>query len=152
MTYNYRDWSLVTTVKDKEGRTFDNTSSLLFRYKFSNDDLVKLGKPLLHPYHFHPDIVTTNIKVPLKETVKVHPQGARGDLDIQVAIVGYNPQVLASVGVPEPKSNIATPPEPFQDDEDYDYDYDEEGNFVVTTDSGIAEEISLTLETDHEID
>merc|ERR1711981_122701 len=111
-----------------------------------------MAKPLSHPYLFHPDIVTTNIKVPLKETVKVHPQGIGGDLDIQVAVVGYNPEVLASVGVPEPKSRLPTPPEPFQDDEDYDYDYDEEGNFVVTTEGGIAEEITLTLGHDHEID
>ena len=66
MTYNYRDWSIVTTLKDNEGRTFDNTSSLLFRYKFSNDDLVTIGKPIEHPYHFHPDVVTKNIKIPLK--------------------------------------------------------------------------------------
>ena len=63
-TYNYRDWTLITTVKDKEGRTFDNTSSLLFRYKFSNDDLAKVGKPLLHPYTLHP--AATKVKVPLK--------------------------------------------------------------------------------------
>ena len=171
MTYNYRDWSIVTTLKDKEGRTFDNTSSLLFRYKFSNDDLVTIGKPIEHPYHFHPDVVTKNIKIPLKgkvvncinsptlltgnpfsETVKIHPQGTKGDLDIQVAVVGYRPQVLKSVGVPEPESKFPSPPEPFKDDEDYDYDYDEEGNFVVNSESGIAEEISLTLGPDHDID
>ena len=67
-------------------------------------------------------------------------------------MLGYNPQVLASVGVPEPKSEFPPPPEPFQDDEDYDYDYDEEGNFVVTTEAGIAEEISITLAYDHDID
>ena len=69
MTYNYRDWSIVTTVKDNEGRTFDNTSSLLFNYKFSNDDLVTIGKPIEHPYHFHTDVVTKNIKIPLKGKV-----------------------------------------------------------------------------------
>ena len=66
LTYSYRDWSLVTTVKDKEGRTFDNTSSLLFRYKFSNEDMVKIGKPILQPFTLHPDVVTGSIKMPLK--------------------------------------------------------------------------------------
>ena len=45
MVYSYRDFKLVTTVKDKEGRTFDNTSSLEFRYTFSDDAMAKLGKP-----------------------------------------------------------------------------------------------------------
>lgn len=86
------------------------------------------------------------------ETVKIHPQGTKGDLDIQVAVVGYRPEVLKSVGVPTPESKFPSPPEPFKDDEDYDYDYDEEGNFVVNTESGISEEISLTLGPDHDID
>jgi len=150
LTYSYRDWSLVTTVKDKEGRTFDNTSSLLFRYKFSNEDMVKIGKPIMQPFTLHPDVVTGSIKMPLKETVKIHPQGSKGDLDIQVAVVGYKADVLNSVGVSEPQSSIPAPPDPFQD-EDYDYDYDDEGNFVVK-ESGIVEEISLTLEQDPEID
>ena len=84
------------------------------------------------------------------ETVKIHPQGSKGDLDIQVAVVGYKAEVLNSVGVSEPQSSIPAPPDPFQD-EDYDYDYDDEGNFVVK-ESGIVEEISLTLEQDPEID
>ena len=88
----------------------------------------------------------------ITETVKIHPQGTKGDLDIQVAVVGYRPQVLKSVGVHQPESKLPSPPEPFKDDEDYDYDYDEEGNFVVTSESGIAEEISLTLGPDHDID
>ena len=88
----------------------------------------------------------------LSETVKIHPQGTEGDLDIQVAVVGYRPEVLKSVGVPTPESKFPSPPEPFKDDEDYDYDYDEEGNFVVNTESGISEEISLTLGPDHDID
>ena len=65
--------------------------------------------------------------------------------------MGYQTQVLSSVGVSEPTSALPAPPEPFQD-EDYDYDYDDEGNFVVKSEAGIVEEISLTLDLDHEID
>ena len=86
------------------------------------------------------------------ESVKIHPQGAKGDLDIQVAVIGYRPEVLKSVGVTEPQSTIPAPPEPFQDEDYEDYDYDSEGNFVVNSHAGIVEEMSLTLTHDHEID
>ena len=88
------------------------------------------------------------------ETIKIHPQGIVGDLDIQVAVTGYKTEVLDSVGAPLPTETIAEAPEPFKDDdEDYDYDYDEDGNFVVgNSNQGIYEEVSLTLETDPAID
>ena len=83
------------------------------------------------------------------------PNGIIGDLDIQVAVVGYNLDVLKSVGAELPSEKIPAPPEPFKEDDDEDYDYDDEGNFIVLGSSGgggIAEEISLTLATDPQID
>ena len=87
------------------------------------------------------------------ETIKIHPHGLIGDLDVQVAVTGYKRDVLMSVGAPLPTVDIPAAPEPFQEEEDEDYDYDDDGNFIVTSSkSGISEEISLTLATDPEID
>ena len=47
MTYSYRDFKLVVTVKDKEGKTFDNTSSLQFRYTMSDESKASVGKPTI---------------------------------------------------------------------------------------------------------
>ena len=72
-----------------------------------------------------------------------------------MAVVGYNHEVLESVGAELPLEKIPAPPEPFKEDEDEDYDYDEDGNFIVLGSSGgggLAEEISLTLATDPQID
>ena len=72
-----------------------------------------------------------------------------------MAVVGYNLDVLESVGAELPEGKIPAPPEPFKEEEDEDYDYDEDGNFIVlgsTGGGGIAEEVSLTLATDPQID
>ena len=65
MTYSYRDFTIVTTVKDKEGRTFDNTSSLEFRVSLSDNEKALVGTGLKHPYSFLTG-VSTNFKNPLR--------------------------------------------------------------------------------------
>ena len=83
----------------------------------------------------------------------MHPHGIVGDLDIQVAILGYKMDVLTSAGAELPDSPVPDPGEPFSDEEDEDYDYDDEGNFVVLGGGGgIKEDIALTLGTDPDID
>ena len=86
--------------------------------------------------------------------MRIHPHGVIGDVDVQVAIVGYDKDVLESVGAEVPTEDIPSPPEPFSEDyDDEDYDYDDDGNFVVTSkNNGIAEEISLSFGTDSDID
>ena len=64
MVYSYRDFKLVTTVKDKEGRTFDNTSSLQFRYTFSDDSMAKVGKPQI--VTSYPTQEVSSIELPFK--------------------------------------------------------------------------------------
>ena len=78
LTYSYRDFSLVTTVKDKEGRTFDNTSSLFFRISMSDENKALIGSPLKHPYTFLPDVPTT-FKVPLRGKTNIFIEGLRVD-------------------------------------------------------------------------
>merc|ERR1712013_79677 len=108
MAYSYRDFELVTTVKDKEGRTFDNTTSLQFRYTFSEDNRVMVGKPQVVTSYPTPEVY--EIHLPFKTTQTMHPQGIKGDIDVQVAITGYKPDVLKSVGV-EVAPDMPTPPE-----------------------------------------
>ena len=151
MTYSYRDFSLVTTVKDSQGRTFDNTSSLVFRVKLSDESFGLVGSRPKFPYTFLSQPLPSSIKIPIRETVTIHPNGIIGNLDIQVAVTGYNKEILESVGAPTPE-DIPAPPEPFSDDYD-DYDYDDEGNFIVSSkNNGVAEEISLTLGNDSAVD
>ena len=89
----------------------------------------------------------------MTETIRIHPNGVVGDLDVQVAVVGYDLDVLKSVGAEVPEAGIPDPGEPFSEPEDEDYDYDDEGNFVVlSSNAGITEEISLSLGPDHFID
>jgi len=134
-------------VKDKEGRTFDNTSSLQFRYTFSEDNRVLVGKPQIVTSYPTPEVY--EIQLPFKTTQVMHPQGIRGDIDVQVAITGYKPDVLKSVGV-EVAPDMPTPPEAFEDMEDY--DYDDDGELIFSDNHGIAEELSLTLGVDAEIE
>ena len=76
----------------------------------------------------------------------------KGPLDVQVAVVGYRAEVLASVGAATPPA-LPAPPTPFQEDEDYDYDYDDSGEPVARAEQGgLAEEIQLTLATDGELE
>ena len=163
MVYSYRDFKLVTTVKDKEGRTFDNTSSLEFRYTFSDDTMAKVGKPPV--VTSYPIAEVSSIHMPIKskfsnpihfflqllssDTQVMYPNGLKGNLDVQVAVTGYKANVLQSVGVEMPPA-LASPPAAFGDDEDY--DYDDDGELIVSDDHGIAEELSLTLGTDAEIE
>jgi len=147
MAYSYRDFKLVTTVKDKEGRTFDNTTSLQFRYTFSEDNRVMVGKPQVVTSYPTPEVY--EIHLPFKTTQTMHPQGIKGDIDVQVAITGYKPDVLKSVGV-EVAPDMPTPPEAFEDMEDY--DYDDDGELIFSDNHGIAEELSLTLAVDAEIE
>jgi len=147
MVYSYRDFKLVTTVKDKEGRTFDNTSSLEFRYTFSEENRVIVGKPPIVPSY--PTKEVYEIHLPFKTTQVMHPNGVKGDLDVQVAITGYKADVLKSVGV-EVAPEMAQAPEAFEDDEDY--DYDDDGELLVSENHGIAEELSLTLAVDAELE
>ena len=86
--------------------------------------------------------------------MKIHPHGIVGDLDIQIAILGYKTDILTSAGAEVPDTPIPDPGEPFGDeDDDEDYDYDDEGNFVVLGGGGgIKEEVSLTLAMDSPID
>ena len=67
MVYSYRDFKLVTTVKDKEGRTFDNTSSLQFRYTFSDDSMAKVGKPQI--VTSYPTQEVSSIELPFKSKI-----------------------------------------------------------------------------------
>eukprot|EP00090_Calanus_glacialis_P028282 TRINITY_DN45475_c0_g1_i1.p1 TRINITY_DN45475_c0_g1~~TRINITY_DN45475_c0_g1_i1.p1 ORF type:complete len:919 (-),score=251.02 TRINITY_DN45475_c0_g1_i1:238-2994(-) len=147
MVYSYRDFKLVTTVKDKEGRTFDNTSSLQFRYTFSDDSMAKVGKPQI--VTSYPTQEVSSIELPFKNTQVIYPNGIKGDLDVQVAISGYKADVLKSVGV-EVAPDIPQPPEAFGDMEDY--DYDDDGELIVSDNHGVAEEISLTLAVDAELE
>jgi len=147
MVYSYRDFKLITTVKDKEGRTFDNTSSLEFRYTFSDDSMLKQGKPPV--VTSFPISEVPSIHLPTKQTQMIYPGGIKGNVDVQVAITGYNAKTLESVGVDMPPA-LPSPPTAFDDMEDY--DYDDDGELIVNNDQGIAEEISLTLETDAAIE
>ena len=72
MTYSYRDFNLVTTVKDKEGRTFDNTTSLQFRVSLSDPKMGLVGGSLKHPFTFQSG-VSSDFKIPLRgERVVFH--------------------------------------------------------------------------------
>ena len=108
-------------------------------------------------YAFRPQetefLSQTQIFCQILETTKIHPHGLAGDLDIQVAILGYKTDILTSAGAELPDSPIPDPGEPFSDGDDEDYDYDDEGNFVVLGGGGgIKEDIALTLGTDPDID
>ena len=65
MTYSYRDFSLVATVKDTEGRTFDNTSSLVFRVKMSDDSFALIGKSSKFPFSYVSG-VPSSFKLPMR--------------------------------------------------------------------------------------
>ena len=59
--------------------------------------------------------------------------------------------MLKSVGVEE-VPDIPEPPKPFEDIDDYDYDYDDDGVPIPPTTVGVADEISITLAVDAEIE
>ena len=65
MTYSYRDFNLVTTVKDKEGRTFDNTSSLEFRVSLSDPKMALVGGSPKYPFTLQSG-VSSEFKIPLR--------------------------------------------------------------------------------------
>ena len=90
-----------------------------------------------------------DFNLPNLDSQVIYPNGIKGDLDVQVAISGYKADVLKSVGI-EVAPDIPQPPEAFEDMEDY--DYDDEGELIVSDNHGVAEEISLTLAVDAELE
>ena len=85
MTYSYRDFRLVATVKDSEGRTLDNTTSLDLRFTLSDPSMAILGNAA---ESLSPTLVA-GVSVPGRPSQLVHPNGKVGDLNIQVAVAGY---------------------------------------------------------------
>lgn len=147
-TYSYRDFKLVATVKDSEGRTLDNTTSLDLRFTLSDPSMAILGNVA---ESLSPTLVP-GVSVPGKPSQLIHPNGKVGDLNIQVAVAGYRENVLTSVGAPSPPS-LPSPPAPFgEEEEDEDYDYDDEGEPLLREGDGLSEEVELTLTTDGHID
>ena len=84
-TYSYRDFKLVATVKDSEGRTLDNTTSLDLRFTLSDPSMAILGNVA---ESLSPTLVP-GVSVPGKPSQLIHPNGKVGDLNIQVAVAGY---------------------------------------------------------------
>ena len=84
-TYSYRDFRLVATIKDSEGRTLDNTTSLDMRFTFSDPSMAILGS---RTESLSPTLVP-GVSVPGRPSQLIHPNGKIGDLNIQVAVVGY---------------------------------------------------------------
>ena len=140
LTYSYRDFLLVTTIKDSAGRTLDNVTSLDLRYTLSDPELAMQGEA---PSMGLPTGVG-GVTTPRRPARVLHPTGRKGDLNIQVAVVGYREEVLASVGADMPPP-LPAPPAAFGGDDDEDYDYDDEGEPVVGEGEGLAEEVNLTL-------
>ena len=68
MTYSYRDFNVVSTVKDKEGRTFDNTSSLVFRVSLSDSSAATVGSKPKYPFTFKQGI-PSDFKIPLRGNI-----------------------------------------------------------------------------------
>merc|ERR1712127_1149189 len=88
-----------------------------------------------------------SVKLPVKADQVFHPSGAKGDFDIQVALVGYREEVLKSVGAQTP-APLPTAPAAFEEeeeDEDMDYDYDDNGEPVARAGEGLAEEVQISL-------
>ena len=84
-TYSYWVFRLVATVKDSEGRTLDNTTSLDLRYTLSDPSMASLGT---QTESLSPTSVP-GVSVPGRPSQLIHPNGKVGDLNIQVAVVGY---------------------------------------------------------------
>ena len=84
-TYSYRDFRLVATIKDSEGRTLDNTTSLDMRFTFSDPSMAILGSTT---ESLSPTLVP-GVSVPGRPSQLIHPNGKIGDLNIQVAVAGY---------------------------------------------------------------
>ena len=84
-TYSYRDFRLVATVKDSEGRTLDNTTSIDLRYTLSDPSMASLGD---RTESLSPTSVP-GVSVPGRPSQLIHPNAKVGDLNIQVAVVGY---------------------------------------------------------------
>ena len=84
-TYSYRDFKLVATVKDTEGRTLDNTTSLDLRFTLSDPSMATIGNVA---ESFSPTSVP-GVSVPGRPSQLIHSNGKVGDLNIQVAVAGY---------------------------------------------------------------
>lgn len=145
MTYNYRDLSVLVTVKDSLGRTMDNVTSLQFDFQVSDEELLPItdqGKVKQGQVHVEG---LEEVNVPSKAFHNFSPSGRKGDVDVYVAITGYRKDVLEALGVVAPP-DLPKPP-PFDDDEDY----EDEEEFVEHA-HGLAETLELTLTTDAEIE
>ena len=128
-TYSYRDFKLVATVKDSEGRTLDNTTSLDMQFTLSDPSMAMIGTSA---ESLSPTLVP-GVFVPGRPSQLIHPNGKVGDLNIQVAVAGYRSanifdhlksslkhisreDVLATAGAESPPS-LPSPPTAFEEDE-----------------------------------
>lgn len=140
--YAYRDIRVTWIVKNSAGQTLENVTSLNFQFKMSDDSLLACGSSCVGQHRGQPSKQLDTVLLPANPFEMLHPQSLEGDVDVQIAILGYSPEVLASVGAPTPRA-LSPPPTPDWDMEDYDEEEEEGG-----ASRGVAETLELTLAND----
>ncbi|XP_023322530.1 nuclear pore membrane glycoprotein 210 [Eurytemora carolleeae] len=102
--YSHRDIQLDFIVKDAEGRSIENITSLNIEFKVSDTTKLKCLEPCSGIQLPKPSEHLSSIFIPSKPAQIFSPQGLKGDVDIEISIKEYRESVLNSVGAKLPRS------------------------------------------------
>ncbi|GFG29271.1 hypothetical protein Cfor_07948 [Coptotermes formosanus] len=96
VTQSYKPVELLVTVKDEDGRAFDNITSLFFDWKLSHPSLGTIqekGRVLAE------NVKEKDITVPHKYYQVLKPKSRTGVLEVTVAVVAYQMHMLALMDI-----------------------------------------------------
>ncbi|CAB4064919.1 NUP210 [Lepeophtheirus salmonis] len=122
---------VFVVVKDGQGHTLESVESLKFSIELSDSQLIKTKS---ETFHF-PKSDSTNLIIPSRPYIDILSQKKKGNVDIEVSLVGYDEDVFKSRGLELP--------DPFPIDEE---ENEEEEDFAIYSDI-----IGLSLLTEKEI-
>jgi nuclear pore complex protein Nup210 len=96
VTQSYKPVELLVTVKDEDGRAFDNITSLFFDWKLSHPSLGTIqekGRVLAE------NVKGKDITIPHKYYQLLEPKARTGVLKVTVAVVAYQMHMLALMDI-----------------------------------------------------
>ncbi|KAB7497685.1 Nuclear pore membrane glycoprotein, partial [Armadillidium nasatum] len=99
----YKPFPLEVTVKDSEGRTFENISSLAITWSVSDLSLANFPQDETQLTNFQ---VIHDFRIPLTDRQNLVPFGVPGEISVTASLTGYKYQSLKHLSLPALRDSL----------------------------------------------
>ncbi|RXG59998.1 Nuclear pore membrane glycoprotein, partial [Armadillidium vulgare] len=99
----YKPFPLEVTVKDSEGRTFENISSLAITWSVSDSSLANFPQDETQLDNFQ---VIHDFRIPLTDRQNLVPFGVPGEISVTASLTGYKYQSLKHLSLPALRDSL----------------------------------------------